>query len=105
MRKIILLTILIYTFCGCGYIKMNETKKSLNKAYTGITIEEFTKEFPGAILIEMEKNFACYKLRNTSYKFGGNNVLIRFFYFKDNKLYRVDEGERATDLKIEIKNN
>jgi hypothetical protein len=53
----------------------------------------------------MQDNFACYKLVKQSAKFGepgGYVYQTRFFYFKDDKLYRIDEGTRATDLKIEI---
>jgi len=33
---------------------------------------------------------------------GGYVYARRFYYFKDNQLYKINEGERATDLKIEI---
>lgn len=55
----------------------------------------------------MTENFVCYKLVKSNAKFGEPGGIVyqtRFFYFRDNKLYRIDEGTRATDLKIEIAN-
>ena len=44
-------------------------------------------------------------MRKSSAKFGQPGGYVysqRFFYFRDSVLYRIDEGVKATDLKIEI---
>ena len=70
-----------------------------------MTLSEFKAKVKNSILVQMMDNFVCYKVSVQSAKFGepgGYVYSTRFFYFRDNKLYRIDEGVRATDLKIEI---
>lgn len=104
MKKLISLLFLSYFLVGCGAVnsKMNKT---LDNIQPGMTIQEFKKVAPKATLVQLMENLACYKLSLQSAKFGepgGYVYSTRFFYFRDNKLYRIDEGTRATDLKIEI---
>lgn len=89
---------------GCTTVntKMNNALADVN---TGMTIPEFKAKVKKASLVQTESNYSCYKLQKSSAKFGepgGYVYQTRFFYFRDNKLYRIDEGVRATDLKIEI---
>lgn len=107
MKKIIY--ILITANLLIGYVSaQNASKKmnnSLSKVYTGMTISEFKNKLNNAILVQMQGNFACYKLEERSQTlttWSGWVYETRFLYFKDDKLYRIDEGTRATDLKIEI---
>ena len=104
MKKLISLLFLSYLLVGCGSVnsKMNKT---LDNIYIGMNIQEFKKVAPESTLVQLMENLACYKLSLQSAKFGepgGYVYSTRFFYFRDNKLYRIDEGTRATDLKIEI---
>ena len=104
MKKIICILIVANLLTGCVSVntKMNN---SLSEVYTGMAISEFKSKLSGATLVQMQDNFACYKLALQSAKFGepgGYVYSTRFFYFKDDKLYRIDQGTRATDLKIEI---
>jgi hypothetical protein len=88
----------------CGSVN-NKMNKKLDDVHSGMTIEEFKKAVPSATLVQMMDNFSCYKYTTSSAKFGepgGYVYSTRFFYFRDNKLYRIDEGTRATDLKVEI---
>ncbi len=94
----------LFLISGCVSVntKMNN---SLDEVYTGMTIFEFKSKVKNTTLVQMMDNFSCYKLSLQSAKFGepgGYVYQTRFFYFKENKLYRIDEGVRATDLKIEI---
>jgi len=104
MKKIIYFFILTNFLVGCVSVdtKMNN---SLNEVNTGMSISEFKSKQHDATLVQTQDNFACYKIVKQSAKFGepgGFVYQVRFFYFKDGKLYRIDEGTRATDLKIEI---
>lgn len=104
MKKIIPLLITTIFFVGCVSVntKMNS---ELNEVYSGMSLSDFKSKVRNTTLVEMEDNFSCYKLEKQSAKFGqpgGYVYETRFFYFKDNKLYRIDKGTRATDLKIEI---
>lgn len=107
MKKILKLLVISSLLIGCGGVnaKMNKT---LDKVYTGMTIEEFKKTVQNETLVQMEENYSCYKVEVQRAKFGqegGYRYTTRFFYFKDNILFKIDEGERATDLKIIIQNN
>lgn len=103
IKTLVILTISVLLFaCVSAKTKMNT---SLNVVYSGMTIQEFKNKVSNSTLVQMMDNFSCYKLEAQSAKFGepgGYVYETRFFYFKDNKLYRIDEGTRATDLKIEI---
>lgn len=104
MIKIVYCLIAANLLIGCGSVnsKMNKT---LDEVYSGMTISEFKSKVKQSTLVQMADNFSCYKVTLQSAKFGepgGYVYSTRFFYFKDNKLYRIDEGTRATDLKIEI---
>lgn len=98
----ILLASFLLNSCGSVDHKMDNAIQGVN---TGMSISEFKTKVKSSTLVQKEENYACYKLTKTSAKFGepgGYVYQTRFFYFKDDKLYRIDEGVRATDLKIEI---
>lgn len=70
-----------------------------------MTIREFKSAAPDASLVQMMENYSSYKIQKQAAKFGepgGYVYSTRFIYFRDNKLYRIDEGEKETDLKLEI---
>jgi hypothetical protein len=104
MKKIFGVLIVIFLLNSCGSVdtKMDNALQGVN---TGMSVSEFKNKVKKSTLVQKEVNYACYKLTKTSAKFGepgGYVYQTRFFYFKDDKLYRIDEGTRATDLKIEI---
>tara|TARA_R110001592_G_scaffold107256_5_gene300386 strand:+ start:53 stop:577 length:525 start_codon:yes stop_codon:yes gene_type:complete len=104
MKKIIQIFIAATVLTSCVSVK-TKMNNSLEAVHTGMTITDFKNKVRGTTLVEMKDNYACYKLEKQSAKFGepgGYVYETRFFYFKDDKLYRIDEGTRATDLKIEI---
>lgn len=107
MKKLFCFLILANFLVGCVTVntKMNTT---LNQVYPGMPTSAFKNKVPKSTLVQMTNNYVCYKLEQQSAKFGepgGYVYSTRFFYFKDDKLYRIDEGTRATDLKIEIAND
>ena len=104
MKKVLGVLIVIFLVHSCGSvdIKMDKAIQGVN---TGMSVADFKNIVTKSTLVQKEVNYACYKLTKTSEKFGepgGRVYQTRFFYFKDDKLYRIDEGVRATDLKIEI---
>jgi hypothetical protein len=104
MRMLVRVLLFVSLSLGCGGVnsKMNKT---LDSTYIGMTVEEFKQKTPKATLVQMMENYVCYKYAISRAKFGepgGYEYSTRFFYFRDNKLYRIDEGAKATDLKIEI---
>jgi len=67
---------------------------------TGMTIEEFQKKAKYEELVTMDGEWMVYK---AIYGFNAENT--RFYYFKNNKLVKMDSGERATDYRIRIDKN
>lgn len=107
MMKIAKIIMISIALAGCGSVsnKMTNATKDIE---TGMPLADFKRKLTSASMVQQEENYACYKLQKSSAKFGepgGYVYETRFFYFKDNKLYRIDEGTRATDLKIEIQND
>lgn len=71
-------------------------------------IEDFRKAIKKASVVYLDENYSCYKLNKRYAKFADPNhfsYTTRFFYFKENKLWRIDEGERATDYRIQVDRN
>ena len=103
ITMVIIIASLNFTSCGSVDNKMNI---KLDKLYQGMTISEFKRTVGNSTLVEMMDNYSCYKLKVSSAKFGAASGFVystRFIYFRNNKLYRIDEGVRATDLKVEIR--
>jgi len=89
---------------GCVSVK-TQMNSALNEVYIGMPTSEFKTKVKGVAMVEMADAYSSYKLEKQAAKFGEPGGFVyetRFFYFKDSKLYRIDEGVRATDLKVEI---
>ena len=99
LLSMIIISILI-TNCASPKKRMN---KNLSKTYIGMSISEFHQIFSKKDLISMKEEITVYKVVENPY-YGGVRT-HRFFYFKDNKLSRVDKGERSVDKRIRIDTN
>jgi hypothetical protein len=64
---------------------------------TGMTINEFTKEAKHEELVSLENGWTIYRVL-----YGYNAQNVKFYYFRDNKLVKIDEGRRAIDRRVEI---
>jgi hypothetical protein len=93
MYKSILIVFTIILLVSCHSTKAPTIK-------TGMTVEEFQKEAKKEVLVRMDGEWMIYKV---IYGFIANNT--RFYYFKNNKLVKMDRGERATDYRIRIDTN
>ena len=103
-KNIILLTLGLLLF-GCGATP-KQFDDVMNRVYVGMSLSEFNQIEIKKELVVMSEEATVYKIVSTPwYDHDGADGTwrTRFFYFKNNKLSQVDEGERATDLKIEIK--
>ena len=58
---------------------------------TGMTIEEFEKKAKHEEIVTMDGDWTIYKV---IYGFNAQNT--RFYYFKNNKLVKMDSGQRKT---------
>jgi len=104
MKKIILLTILSSLLFGCISGK-NQMQTIVSKIYLGMPLSEFNKIVGKKRLIVMRKDVTVYKVeRQVWYDTDGSNADFKYFYFVDNLLSHLDEGERAVDYRIQIDN-
>jgi hypothetical protein len=67
---------------------------------TGMSVEEFQKNSKFEELVTMDGDWMVYKVI-----YGWNGENTRFYYFKNNKLVKMDSGERAADYRIRIDTN
>jgi hypothetical protein len=105
MKKIICLTFLSLLLQGCVSGK-NQMQEIVSKVYIGMPLSEFNKIIPKKRLIIMRKDVTVYKVeRQVWYDSDGSNADFKYFYFVDNLLSHLDEGERAVDYRIQIDKN
>ena len=72
-----------------------------------MTISEFKQNMKRISLVYLSEEYTCYKLTRRREKFGepgGTVYATRFFYFRGDKLWKIDEGERAVDYRIRVDN-
>lgn len=67
--------------------------------YIGMNELDFQKHNRSAQVIEASEQRTVYKQIN--YPFGAP-AKVKFFYFHDGKLFRMDEGVRKPDLSIQV---
>ena len=67
---------------------------------SGMTIKDFRKEAKYEELVTMDGEWMIYKV---IYGFNAQNT--RFYYFKNNKLVKMDSGQRKTDYRVRIDTN
>jgi len=93
MKKFILTILLSFFLISCY-----STKAPI--IMTGMSIETFLKNTKYEELVKLDGEWAIYKV-----KYGWNAENTRFYYFKNNKLVKMDSGQRATDYRIRIDTN
>tara|TARA_R110002033_G_scaffold113972_2_gene158962 strand:+ start:1265 stop:1501 length:237 start_codon:yes stop_codon:yes gene_type:complete len=76
-------------------------RKIIDKVYIGMPESEFKAKIDTEQLVEANSEITVYKVVKSYYQ-EGLKYDYRFFYFKDNKLTRIDTGEKAVDLRIKI---
>lgn len=86
MKNIILPLLFLFLACKAPVI------------YIGMPIQEFTKKNNGITLVETSLERTVYKKVNHPF---GQPPRVRFFYFVDNKLIKMDEGVLRPDILIQ----
>jgi hypothetical protein len=100
----ILLTINLLTSCASMFWP-NERK--YEKVYNGMATKEFRSIHPKAINEYMDSFTTIFSITyyDTETKFVNSlddAKYKKFYYFEDNKLVKVDKGERAVDYRIRV---
>jgi len=110
MKKVlnlsIVLIIVISLFTSCASMFWPNVKK-YEQVYSGMSITEFKEKHPKSINEYLAKNINIFSITyfDTEKKFVkslDDAKYKKFYYFEDNKLIKVDKGERAVDYRIKI---
>jgi hypothetical protein len=99
---LISISILILS-CGANPTKL--MAKTMDKVYIGMPISEFKEKIEKEELVEMNEKVTIFrkviKTYNDTPGIGWRRD-HRYFYFENNKLVKVDKGERAVDYRIKV---
>ena len=106
MKKIILTLVLSSFLFSCGVVRQIDSK--VDQCYLGMSVSELQNLFGNDLKLKsMKDGWTVYsvetKYNNMDYT--GTHTYYKFFYFEnDGKLVQMDEGQKATDVKLEIYN-
>jgi hypothetical protein len=104
MKKLNLIIILLSfstLIISCGANPTKLMAKTMDKVYIGMPIPEFKEKVKKVELLEMNEEVTIF--RKVIIQSGlGLRRDHRYFYFENNKLVKVDKGERAIDYRIKI---
>lgn len=76
------------------------SEKNYENVYTGMNISEFKNKHSKAKNEYLSKNITVYSIKYMDKM--DDNIYRKFYYFTNNKLDRVDKGEKAVDYRIKI---
>ena len=65
-----------------------------------MTVQEFVNKHPKAVNEYLERNTTIYSIRYMETM--DAHPYRKYYYFQNNKLIKVDKGERAVDYRIKI---
>jgi uncharacterized protein YcfL len=104
-KQLLLPTIIISSIIlnSCGAQPEKLMSKVMEKTYIGMSESEFKEKVEGEENVKMSTEISIYKVKVSSFRYIEHyQEKVRFFYFNNNKLVQVDEGERAIDYRIKI---
>lgn len=91
------------TLASCGAQPEKLMSKVMEKTYIGMSESEFKEKVEDEENVKMSTEISIYKVKVSSFRYVEHyQEKIRFFYFANNKLVQVDEGERAIDYRIKV---
>jgi hypothetical protein len=103
MYKTLKLSFIFLIFIGllnsCDSL-LYHNPKNYEKVYTGMGVEEFMKKHPAAKNEFLNESITIYSI--LYYDPMGSGPYKKYYYFENNRLIRVDKGERAVDYRIRI---
>lgn len=93
MKKVISILVICFFYVSCLAVKAPAV-------YTGMSISDFLKTAKHEELVSMSGGITIYRVQ-----YGYNGQEYRFYYFRDGKLYEMNEGVRKVDRRIQIDSN
>jgi len=104
----ILILALLFTSCISNRFPL---ESKYEKVYTGMTIDDFLNRHNDVRNEYMNRETTIYSIRYyddrnaKAFVSSSNEVTYKkFYYFENNKLVKVDMGERAVDFRLRIDN-
>ena len=97
--KLFSLVLLAITTTSCDSL-FYPSQKRYEKVYTEMTVKDFLKEHSKAKNEYLSTDMTIYSIRYMESM--DNRPYRKFYYFRNNKLVRVDKGERAVDYRVRI---
>ena len=99
MKKILLLTITIFSLYSCNAYK-NINTQDLDMGMSKKEVFEVINREPE--LAFSDSTTEIYRVRKRIVRGGVAEIQQYFLYFENNKLDKIDKGERAVDYRIRI---
>jgi len=90
LQKLIVLSLTLMLFTSCLAIKAPQIS-------SGMTVNQFRQEAKYEELVSMNNGWTVYRV---FYGYHGQNVM--FYYFYDNKLMKMNQGQRDVDVRVRV---
>jgi hypothetical protein len=90
LQKFVVLSLISLLFISCVSIKAPQI-------WTGMTINEFINEAKYQELVSMDDGWTIYRV---FYGYSAQNLI--FYYFYDNKLVKMNRGQRDVDVRVRV---
>lgn len=94
---------ILFSIISCGVNPTNKMAELIDKVYIGMPISEFKEKVESEEVVEMNSQVTIYRvvIKNYNDLYGWRSD-YRYFYFLDNKLDKMDKGEKAVDYRVKI---
>ena len=90
LQKLVVLSLTLMLFISCVSIKAPQI-------WTGMTVREFINEAKYEELVSMDSGWTIYRV---FYGYSAQNLM--FYYFYDNKLVKMNRGQRDVDVRVRV---
>jgi hypothetical protein len=90
LQKLVVLSLTLMLFISCVSIKAPQI-------WTGMTVREFINEAKYEELVSMDSGWTIYRVF-----YGASAQNVMFYYFYDNKLVKMNRGQRDVDVRVRV---
>ncbi|CAA7195200.1 hypothetical protein [Chryseobacterium potabilaquae] len=95
--------LIVILLLSCGSNPQNYFNNLLDNVQIGMSESDFKSKVQDEQLVKSDQNVSIYKVEKRTYNdLHGWRSDHRFFYFINNKLSQIDQGERAVDYRIKV---
>jgi hypothetical protein len=90
LQKFVVLSLISLLFISCVSTRAPQISR-------GMTINEFINEAKYQELVSMDDGWTIYRVI-----YGYNAESVMFYYFYDNKLVKINRGQRDVDVRVRV---